>query len=663
MNTMEWLNYMFKQLRVTSWQPDSSTLPPAAENEIIIKDVTIRLETGDITEAKADVLVNSTGRNLDLSKGSLSMALMKKARGNLQEECRKLAPVNIGDVVETQGYELSCQKVYHCICPQSYSFEKVNKIIRRCMKMASKSGFTSMVIPSLGSGNLRYPPEDIVMSIITSIGSFLSGSNQTSVREVTLMVHEKDTTSVKAFTEFFQQNYTTSKALSFRSQGDVWRAEPEMYIDEPQTAQKTATMPQSHAENEIIIKDVTIRLETRDITEAKADVLVNSTGRSLDLSKGNLSMAFLKKARGNLQEECWKLAPANNGDVVETQGYELSCQKVYHCICPQSFSSERVNKIIKRCMKMASNSGFKSMVIPSLGAGQLRYPPESVVMSIVTSIDSFLSETNQTSVREVTLMVHEKDTASVKAFTKFFQHNHTTSISEMNCLREEPEEMYIEKPQPGVLSQSYVYPSHWSSPNTGYQTVEVPSNTEEWKEVEGDFLSSMEKRVDVIKITRVQNPLTYKQYVTLKDHIRQQLGDTSESVERKLWHGTSRDNIDKITSKFFDRSFAGDHGAMYGFGCYFSTTSQYSHKYSSRNSRSGSTLCMIRARVLTGEYCSGACDYKSPPYKPSSIIEQYDSVVDEVSNPTIFVIFQDASAYPEYVISYKVIPQRVRLYS
>lgn len=62
---------------------------------------------------------------------------------------------------------------------------------------------------------------------------------------------------------------------------------------------------------------------------------------------------------------------------------------------------------------------------------------------------------------------------------------------------------------------------------------------------------------------------------------------------------------------------------------------------------------MILARVITGEFCLGTDDLLSAPYKPHSRYEVFDSVVDDVSQPTMYAVFHDASAYPEYVIKYK----------
>lgn len=60
---------------------------------------------------------------------------------------------------------------------------------------------------------------------------------------------------------------------------------------------------------------------------------------------------------------------------------------------------------------------------------------------------------------------------------------------------------------------------------------------------------------------------------------------------------------------------------------------------------------MILSKVLTGEYTNGKSDMKAPPNKPNKA-ELFDSLADNSINPTIFVIFHDTQAYPQYVIEY-----------
>jgi poly [ADP-ribose] polymerase 7/11/12/13 len=59
---------------------------------------------------------------------------------------------------------------------------------------------------------------------------------------------------------------------------------------------------------------------------------------------------------------------------------------------------------------------------------------------------------------------------------------------------------------------------------------------------------------------------------------------------------------------------------------------------------------MFVVKVMTGEYTPGKPEYSRPPNKDNGRL--YDSCVDIVSNPSIFVIFDLHQVYPEYLIKY-----------
>ena len=63
---------------------------------------------------------------------------------------------------------------------------------------------------------------------------------------------------------------------------------------------------------------------------------------------------------------------------------------------------------------------------------------------------------------------------------------------------------------------------------------------------------------------------------------------------------------------------------------------------------------MFYARVLTGEYTLGYSGLKVPPAKdPSkSTVILYDSVVDNMNAPNMYVVFNDAQCYPDYLITF-----------
>lgn len=64
------------------------------------------------------------------------------------------------------------------------------------------------------------------------------------------------------------------------------------------------------------------------------------------------------------------------------------------------------------------------------------------------------------------------------------------------------------------------------------------------------------------------------------------------------------------------------------------------------------TQLMIVARVLTGTYTVGRKGMRVPPLCERSQ-DSYDSVVDDFSDPSMYVVFHDDQAYPEYLITFK----------
>ena len=61
---------------------------------------------------------------------------------------------------------------------------------------------------------------------------------------------------------------------------------------------------------------------------------------------------------------------------------------------------------------------------------------------------------------------------------------------------------------------------------------------------------------------------------------------------------------------------------------------------------------MYVARVAVGQYTKGTSSMLVPPQKGGSSNDSYDSVVNDVNNPTIFVMFYDNQYYPEYLITF-----------
>uniref|UniRef100_A0A3B4AZS2 Poly [ADP-ribose] polymerase n=1 Tax=Periophthalmus magnuspinnatus TaxID=409849 RepID=A0A3B4AZS2_9GOBI len=150
------------------------------------------------------------------------------------------------------------------------------------------------------------------------------------------------------------------------------------------------------------------------------------------------------------------------------------------------------------------------------------------------------------------------------------------------------------------------------------------------------------------QIERVQNIHLRRCYEVQLKHISDKNKRIGGAKERLLYHGTTNKCTKAIMNKGFDWRFAGQNGN------YFALHASYSaHPTYSKPTMDG-TQRMFLVRVLTGLHTLGQKDMKLPPPRDlRASHDRFDSVVDNMLQPNMFVVFQDHQAYPDYLITFK----------
>ena len=93
---------------------------------------------------------------------------------------------------------------------------------------------------------------------------------------------------------------------------------------------------------------------------------------------------------------------------------------------------------------------------------------------------------------------------------------------------------------------------------------------------------------------------------------------------------------------------------LYGLGSYFAKDASYSADTMYSPADTQGNRHIYQCKVLTGEYTVGSSGMKIPPPKNPTVPDVlFDTVANNVRNPAIFVVFYDAQAYPEYLITFK----------
>ncbi|XP_061597665.1 protein mono-ADP-ribosyltransferase PARP10-like, partial [Cololabis saira] len=235
---------------------------------------------------------------------------------------------------------------------------------------------------------------------------------------------------------------------------------------------------------------------------------------------------------------------------------------------------------------------------------------------------------------------HQPHTVS---FEKMEEHNITTGKT-VKISRRLPELGDVTQDIP---EEEYSLLSHLP------EATRVGEESDEFQEVVKTFYETINEyhsKIRIIQVEKLMNRLLYNQYKLKKASVLQQ--SSHPQVERTLYHGTGQDSVREICVHGFNRSFCGKNATVYGRGVYFAVNSALSvqDQYSPPNA-DGYKFVLV-SKVLTGDFTRGDHGMKTAPLKETGAVPlRYDSVTDDITKPSMFVIFNDTQAFPEYLIT------------
>lgn len=197
-----------------------------------------------------------------------------------------------------------------------------------------------------------------------------------------------------------------------------------------------------------------------------------------------------------------------------------------------------------------------------------------------------------------------------------------------------------------VVPQTNIYPTHWTNMSTSFALENVEVGSPEYIQVFGRFIRSCPSNLFYgafkgVTLQRIQNKPLYSMYHAFKQ------AHEIEVTHDWLMHGCSAENATKIAKEGFNRCFAGKHGNLYGWGCYFTTNAKLAmtSTYSPCNEKLVKTV--IIAEVATGKSVLGCSSLQEAPVG-------YNSTTNNQKD--IFVTFKDYQSYPKYILSMDVTP-------
>merc|ERR550514_1033413 len=222
--------------------------------------------------------------------------------------------------------------------------------------------------------------------------------------------------------------------------------------------------------------------------------------------------------------------------------------------------------------------------------------------------------------------------------------------------------------EPGnAVNEVLAPPSTWQELPEGARGavhfVPVDPNSAEYGQVHSAFIAYLKGKANILGIERIQNRGLWQSYAvkcqTIRlredDRRRDNLSAIPDAEIERMWffHGSDADTLmNKISAQGFNRSFAGKNATMYGKGVYFARGSYYSARTTYSRPDAQGVQRMLMCRVAVGAYCKGIQDRLVPDEREPGSGVLFDSTVENLADPFIFVTYHDAQAYPEYIVKF-----------
>jgi O-acetyl-ADP-ribose deacetylase (regulator of RNase III) len=171
------------------------------KNEFKIRNAIIELVLNDITEMNTDAIVNAANSSL-MGGGGVDGAIHKKGGSKILEECNKIRiskypnGLPTGEAVITSGGNLKTKFVIHTVGPVwRGGFDGETQLLKKAyessLRLAKRSGITSISFPSISTGAYHYPTKQASVIALKTIRDFLT--KESKIIKVIMVLFSKKT--------------------------------------------------------------------------------------------------------------------------------------------------------------------------------------------------------------------------------------------------------------------------------------------------------------------------------------------------------------------------------------------------------------------------------------------------------------------------------------
>eukprot|EP00118_Oscarella_pearsei_P023262 m.275493 g.275493 ORF g.275493 m.275493 type:complete len:1563 (+) comp40601_c0_seq2:2453-7141(+) len=636
-----------------SRSPSPSPEPALPANEAVLSNgCHVKVEQGNVTTDTTDVAVATLGVVLNTVLDADT-----SAKSQWKEKRKGLASSGVTDLTVSK---LKCRHVY-VVGPSSYdasqndaaNSQKISSLVEQCLLMANTAKLSSISVPAIGTGGLKYSNALCAKAILHAAKAFAANVSSPSLKLIRISMF--DNHRVKDFEKELQSQFPS--ASSPRAPG--------MWTKLVGSMKSSWASISSSFTPSVPFPSFKRKKKLREVIADDPDVV---------------HLAIV----GNSNRAC-----NNAWERLQTAVDSHCTRREYDGKLPSNINEGELKKFTAEMGVALSVKVIDSK--PRIYLDGLRDDVTETMIKLGKRVNEILEEEHraleiETFAEKITWSWQVDDAAPFKAFSKEenwkiekdYQENPASSCSvpisdEVYKLDfAATEKMTAKKGKKKVavvrkfLEHAAVdVPSLWSCRKLGSELLRflLPSDSEEYQRVTKAFNSTFANNsAKIQKVERVECPDLYHGYLnkkkTLEEKRKQEIESGKAVLKLELFHGTATDhhNIDQIITHGFNRSYAGKAaGTAFGQGVYFAKMSSLSHRYTKPDLNGDRT--MFYCYVLMGLSVVGNPSMVEPPLTDPSAskVDRYDSTVNNLKNPTIFVsCYRDYMAFPAYVITYRL---------
>uniref|UniRef100_S4RD19 Poly [ADP-ribose] polymerase n=1 Tax=Petromyzon marinus TaxID=7757 RepID=S4RD19_PETMA len=591
--------------------------------------VVVVVKQGNIVQERTDAIVNSTDENFSHGSGERRHVWSCQLENTAKHCTERLHRIYDGFAVTGSG-DLSCKSIVHVVLNNSK--EELSQVLFNALGHCDDLGMISISVPALGTGGGRLSPQDSASAILDAVAEFSVQKVPKKLRCVRVIIFEVD-----MLPDFYrelqgrlkkpgpqQRGFLSMMKRTFKSYFSVGS---ELQEQDNHTVQTNMGIKPVHiqvysASNEInrkVLDEIDEKLTTEGCNKQISDEIIAEFGEEE------------QEAICLLKHQNQVLINFTAQDTISVEGNITDVSQVLI----------KLHEMMNDTRKRRDRAQQEEMLAKNV---QWMFLRDEQYIAFSPKHNAMIEEASKKN-QGVVSIAEEKHEGHVSVAEKVYK---TKDGETLPIKRKKAED---------------IIPIEWMDVSDSGQdrvlSVPLDSTSHKYRSIANDFKQSLGKlskqpSFQIEEITQIQNHSLWKLYMTKKKEMDKANKPNTQLNERILFHGTAYATCDKVNTNGFNRSYCGKNATCYGNGVYFAVSASYSAQPTYSPAESDGSKYMYRTRVLTGDFTTGKQGMIEPPPKGQQNAVLYDSVTDNMNNPSMFVIFNDNQAYPEHLIKFKL---------